>query len=652
MTLPTPNLDDRRFQDLVDEAKLLVQRNCPEWTDHNVSDPGVTLIETFAHMVDQLLYRLNRVPGLHYLRFLDLIGVRLFPPAAAHCDVTFWLSAARETAVQVPAGRQVSSVRDEVDDPVVFTVERTLTIVPCRLDRLAIAAESTGLPPADRTDDLLVGGSPAAFSPVPAPGDSVLFGLSDAVPGCAVLLRMTCEVEGQGVDPDDPPWEWQAWDGHGWTDCEVDHDTTKAFNRPGDVVLHVPPTHETSVLAGHRAGWLRCRLVEPRPHQPFFQKPPRLHTVEASTIGGTVGAVHAEVVHNEVLGVSEGVPGQRFPLGRRPVVAGDGELVVEVQGEHGWEQWLEVKSFAESGPDDRHVLLDRVAGEVAFGPAVRQPQGGVRYYGAVPRKAAAIRVPEYRAGGGRRGNVARGVLQVQRDPIPFVSSVVNRRPATGGVDGESVDDAAVRGPLLLRTRERAVTAEDYEQLAREAAPEAARVKCVPAQDAEGHETGAVRVLVVPDVNHLGELDFATLQLDPAMRTRIERHLDERRCVGALLSVEPPFYQGVTVIARLRARRRTAAEALEDRAIKALYDYFNPIGGGPGGSGWPFGRPVQAGEVFAVLQRLPGVELVEDVRLFSANPITRERGEQADRLELPPNALAFSFDHQIRVREGG
>jgi predicted phage baseplate assembly protein len=652
MTLPTPNLDDRRFQDLVDEAKLLVQRNCPEWTDHNVSDPGVTLIETFAHMVDQLLYRLNRVPDLHYLRFLDLIGVRLFPPAAAHVDVTFWLSAARDTPVVVPAGSQISSVRDEVEDPVVFTVERTLNIVPCKLDRLAIAAESTGLPPADRTDDLLVGRGPAAFSPTPAPGDSVLFGLSAAVPGCAVLLRMTAEVEGQGVDPDDPPWEWQAWDGHNWIDCEVDHDTTKAFNRPGDVVLHVPPTHQATVLAGHHAGWLRCRLVEPRPHQPFFQKPPRLHTVEASTIGGTVEAVHAEVVHNETLGVSEGVPGQRFPLGRRPVVGGNGELVVEVQGEHGWEPWLEVKSFAESGPDDRHVMLDRVAGEIAFGPAVRQPQGGVRNYGAVPKKAAAIRVPEYRAGGGRRGNVARGVLQVQRDPIPFVSTVVNRRPASGGVDGESVEDASVRGPLLLRTRDRAVTAEDYEQLAREAAPEAARVRCVPAHDANGNETGAVRVLVVPDVNQAGELNFAALQLDPAMRTRIERYLDERRCVGALLSVEPPFYQGVTVIARLRARPRTVPTALEARATQALFDYFNPISGGPDGEGWPFGRPVQSGEVFAVLQRLPGVELVEEVRLFSANPITRERGEQADRLELPSNALAFSFDHQIRVRESG
>ena len=62
MVLPAPNLDDRRFQDLVDDAKRLVQQRCPEWTDHNVSDPGVTLIEAFAQMVDQLIYRLNRVP--------------------------------------------------------------------------------------------------------------------------------------------------------------------------------------------------------------------------------------------------------------------------------------------------------------------------------------------------------------------------------------------------------------------------------------------------------------------------------------------------------------------------------------------------------------------------------------------------------------
>ena len=81
--LPAPNLDDRTFQGLVDEAKRLVQNRCPEWTDHNVSDPGVTLIEAFAQMVDQLIYRLNRVPDLNYVKFLELIGVELRPPAAA-----------------------------------------------------------------------------------------------------------------------------------------------------------------------------------------------------------------------------------------------------------------------------------------------------------------------------------------------------------------------------------------------------------------------------------------------------------------------------------------------------------------------------------------------------------------------------------------
>ena len=83
VTLPTPTLDDRRFQDIVDEAKRLIPRYCPEWTDHNLSDPGVALIELFAWMTEMILYRLDQVPDLHYTRFLDLMGIRLFPPAAA-----------------------------------------------------------------------------------------------------------------------------------------------------------------------------------------------------------------------------------------------------------------------------------------------------------------------------------------------------------------------------------------------------------------------------------------------------------------------------------------------------------------------------------------------------------------------------------------
>ena len=480
MPLPAPNLDDRRFQDLVDEAKRRVQQRCPEWTDHNVSDPGVTLIETFAFMVDQLLYRLNRVPDLHYLRFLELIGVRLFPPTAARCDVTYWLSAAQDADVLMPAGAQVASVRADAEEPVVFTTERDLHMVPCRLARIMTGTAGGQL--MDRTDDLLSGGGVACFGQTPQVDDAVHFGLSTEVPSCAVLLRFECETEGVGVDPRNPPWAWEAFNGAGWVACEVDEDTTGGFNRAGDVLLHLPGTHAASLLGRQRAGWLRCRVATPEPGQPFYRASPRISTAHASTVGGTVSAVHAEVIHGEVVGISEGVPGQRFPLARRPVVAADEPLVVEVAGGDGWHEWREVGTFAHSGAEDRHVTLDRVAGEVVFGPAIREPGGGLVHYGAVPPKGAPIRVPEYRTGGGRRGNVARTVLQVMRDPVPFVSTVTNRRPATGGVDGESVRDAAIRGPLLLRTRERAVTAEDYEHLAREAAPHAARVRCVPVDE--------------------------------------------------------------------------------------------------------------------------------------------------------------------------
>jgi predicted phage baseplate assembly protein len=639
--LPTPNLDDRRFQDLVDDAKRLVQKRCPEWTDHNVSDPGITLIEAFATMVDQLSYRLNRVPDAHYLRFLDLIGVRLHPPTAARCDLTFWLAAPREDAVTVPADTEVATPRTETEEPVVFSTLADLVIPPCSLAHSFTSF--AGGEPLERGVDV-----PAfsCFGSPPRPDDAVLFGLSDAMPGCAVLLRLDCEVEGVGVDPRDPPLVWEAWTGKGWTACEVDRDTTGGLNKLGDVVLHVPREHVASIVARRRAGWLRCRVVEPAPGQPFYAASPRLKSAQAATIGASVAAVHAQAVRDEMLGQSEGVAGQRFQLRYNPVVPGAEPFTVEVSGDDGWTPWRVVETFAYSQAHDRHVMLDGASGEVRFGPEVREADGTVRRYGAAPDKDATVRVPAYRTGGGQRGNVARGLLRVQREPVPFVSRVENRAAATGGVAGESVAEAAVRGPLVLRTRDRAVTAEDYEQLTREAAPEVARVRCVPADE----DPAGARVLVVPacPVDADGRLTFADLK--PARETldRIVAHLDERRCLGARIVVEPPFYQGVTIVARVRARRGADTGELTARAVAALYGYLDPLAGGPDADGWPFGRPVQAGEVYGVLQALRGVDLVEDVRLFGADPVTGERGGAVPRLDLPAHALVFSYGHQVRV----
>lgn len=647
MALPTPNLDDRRFQELVDDAKRLVQQRCPEWTDHNVSDPGVTMIELFAWMTDQLLYRLNRVPEKNYVKFLELIGVRLFPPTAARAGVTFWLSSPRPDALVIPAGTEVSTERTEREEAVVFATERDFAIPPCTLERIASVVGGK-----TRTHAALLesGESFFCFGKVPKPDEALLLGLSDAVPSCAVVLRFDCDIEGVGVKPDEPPLVWEAWTGTDWTSCELDRDETGGLNRAGDVVLHVPAGHEASLVVNQRAGWLRCRVVESKEDQRSYAASPQIKRASAFTIGGTTDTVNAETIAAETLGLSEGVSGQRFPLKRRPVVAGDADHVLEVAANGGWREWREVKTFAESGQDDEHFLLDAAAGEIVLGPAVRMSDGELRRFGAVPPKGAVLRLASYRTGGGRRGNVTQGAITILKSSLPYVESKVeNRHAARGGVDGEHIENAKVRGAITLRTGSRAVTVDDYEQLAREAAPEVARIRCVQAGD--GTDPGGVRVLVVPAVDGgNGRIHFDQLKPSEEAVEKIARYLDERRVLGARISIEPPTYQGITVVAKLRARPHVDRGRLERAALEALYDYFGPLTGGPDGGGWPFGRTVLVGEVYSVLQAVKGTELIEEALLFAADPTTAERSKPVDRIELEPHALVFPYEHRVLVEE--
>ncbi|MGW0103311.1 putative baseplate assembly protein, partial [Nocardia sp. NPDC003354] len=224
MPLPSPNLDDRRFQQFVDDAKRYIQQRAPEWTDHNVSDPGVTLVETVAHMADQIVYRLNRVPDKNHLAFLDLVGITLFPPSAARTDVTFWLSAPQEDAILVPVGTEVATLRTERDEAVVFATEQDLRIVPCTLGRLVTQVRGEAV--SDRTTDLAESKDVLCFAEAPNPGDCMLIGLTAAVPDCALALELDSRVDGVGVDPRQPPLVWEAWTEDGWQSCEVDRDGT------------------------------------------------------------------------------------------------------------------------------------------------------------------------------------------------------------------------------------------------------------------------------------------------------------------------------------------------------------------------------------------------------------------------------------------
>src|SRR5947209_5477238 len=177
MTLPVPVLDDRTFQDIVDECKRMIPRFTPEWTDHNVSDPGVTLIELFAWMTEMLLYRMNQVPRRNYVKFLEMIGVRLDPARPARTEVLFRLSAPQEYAVVIPAGTEVATVRTSTQQSIIFATEEALEIKIPTLAQALVSRDEFNYRdymPALRNPTLRV----PIFEDPPKPGNGFYAGLA------------------------------------------------------------------------------------------------------------------------------------------------------------------------------------------------------------------------------------------------------------------------------------------------------------------------------------------------------------------------------------------------------------------------------------------------------------------------------------------
>jgi len=651
MTLPAPRLDDREFQDIVDEAKRRLQRLCPEWTDHNVSDPGVAVIELFAWMTELMLYRLNQVPDRLYVKFLELMGIRLHGTAAASTTVLFHLTVPQADPVHIPAGTQIATERHGDERQLVFMTEHDLVVTP---PVLVNAATRTGGRYVDVTEVLRLGVEPLVCFGSLTPGDAFFFGFASSLAGNIVRLSLVTGAEGAGIDPDNPPLRWQSWTGSEWADAEVLSDTTNALNATdgGEVTLLLAGEHEQVAVGQARAYWLRCRLMAATEGQPTYQHSPVITGLRLASIGGGAVARHAEPVPTETLGVSSGEPGQTFTVARHPVLPRrPGETVRVVAPRHdgraGAEvDWTEVEHFAGAGPQDRVFTWDDATGEIRFGPQVRDAAGRVRRYGAVPEADARITVTGYRYGGGAAGNVAARRLTVLRSAIPFVGKVSNRVAATGGVDAETLADARIRGPLSLRTGDRAVTAEDFERLTRQADPQVARAHCVP----PSQPSEPVRVLVVPHSTvPARSLTLTDLALTDELAGTITAHLDPRRMVTTQVRVEEPLYQGLMVVARIGAVPGVRLEAVREAAVDALHAYVNPLVGGPDGTGWPFGRTVEDSDVQGVLRTLPGVASVDRVFFFLADLRTGTvQNRELQRVSLPADALVMSHRHQVVV----
>jgi hypothetical protein len=129
MSLRIPPLDQRTFEQLVNEAKLRIQKSCPSWTDLSPHDPGMVLVECLAHLTETLIFRFNRLPERVYVELLKLIGVRLLPPTAAEVNLAFTLAKPTIEPVEIPAGTRVRvSRKEQSPEPIVFTTGQSTSI--------------------------------------------------------------------------------------------------------------------------------------------------------------------------------------------------------------------------------------------------------------------------------------------------------------------------------------------------------------------------------------------------------------------------------------------------------------------------------------------------------------------------------------------
>lgn len=654
MGLKTPRLDDRSFNDLVEEARARIPLYAPEWTDHNLSDPGITLIELFAWMTDIVLYRLNRVPDKHFVKFMELIGLRLQEAEPARTSVTFWLSVPQAAQIAIPNGTQVATARTENDAAIVFTTDGELAI---RVPELTAVLTSVG-DDDKRSFNVYDAESVregyetfAAFTSTPPANDDAFYlGFDNDLSDHLIGLELEVDTaEGAGIDPKRPPYVWEVLSTdltQNWTRVVVEEDTTLGLNISGLIKMHLPQLRR-AVRNDRNVFWLRCRLdsmtVESR-----YNVSPRLRRVTVASWGGTVGATNIDVVTNEVIGRSDGSPGQIFYLAHSPLIARSVNEYLIVRRDDGREErWQEVTDFSSSMPNDRHYTLDSDTGELRLGPALPMRDGQVRRYGALPPKNAMLIMSRYRYGGGLAGNVAVNTINELKTSLPYVSRVTNRFPARGGMDTESLESAKLRVPHFMRSLGRAVTAADFEYLALEAAPgRIGRAYCLQPPLTN---RGEIKVLLIPQVPRLtGFIAPESLEVAADLREAVQTYLDDRRLLSTQLEITQPTYQWVESETRISISDLYDTEQVRAAVEKRLFEFVNPLTGGTDGTGWKFGRDLFVSDLTAVLLSVPGVNFVRSVKLFPVNYDKRQftRGTETQEVRLPPQGIVVSFQHTI------
>jgi predicted phage baseplate assembly protein len=313
-----------------------------------------------------------------------------------------------------------------------------------------------------------------------------------------------------------------------------------------------------------------------------------------------------------------------------PVAPDSLELVVEVDDDPaGPARWTEVPDLLACGPDAEVYELVPVTGDVRFGDG---------RHGRIPPAGARVVADRYRYGGGAGANVPAGAIAGPAPP--GVSEVGNERPAFGGADEQPIDDLKRQAPRRLRHRERAVTENDYEELAGEVEGVAAATAIAFAhpQFPKLRVPGAITVVILPEGDLLP--DGSPPRLVAGLIDAVARYLEERRTVGTELWIAEPRYVELSVRALVTADPSRSMDTVVRQVEQALKDAFDPRRA-------EFGRDQALTAVYRVILDVQGVRAVRQL------VVTVDGTERAltDTIAVPPDGLIAGRDHRVRAVPG-
>lgn len=638
MPLPKPSLDNRSFDQLVAEGRSQLPRLAPGWTDHNASDPGITLLELAAWMSEQAIYRLDRVPPEAARSFVRLMGVEPAPARPARCVVGLVNPGA---GLALPPRMQLSAaaVPGAVAAPLMETTE-AVWVSPAQWVVLRAGA---GLGRDITTEhSLALQRDPPVpwwpFGPRPRPGHAFYLGFDQALdaPGRIISLHVWSEhwreddavrAALQSQHQEDlamaagapggtwtaPAWQrhyrvrtvWEYHVGAGqWAPLKAVQDDTRALSLSGFVRFEAPLGHASWGPGG--PFYVRCRIVQGR-----FECAQRLLQVAFNA----VGAEHAISQPERALGLARGQAGQLFSLGQSPVVATSVRLRLDDGAGSVHTDWTCVTDWDRVGPHDHVLRLDAGLGVLYSGNGLR---------GQAPPADHQLWA-SWQTGGGPSGHLPAGAMtQLPTNPhnlalqpglagpAPLVA-VQQALPSVGGEPAQTLAEAQAEAFRRATEVDKAVTLADIERLAL-ATPgvPVARVRAVAHFDARQpcvEALGVVSVVVIPPCPLPAPLP------SQALLCAVQRWLEPRRLVTSELRVMAPRYRRVAVQATLHLACGSQSPGLVAAADACVAALFNPVTGGPDGRGWPFGRTVYRNDVMAALARLPGVTRVTGFSLL-------------------------------------